>query len=624
MKRTNFHLSGVPKQHGVALSTLSLAILALGTMLSQQANAIEISTGNPDIVVRWDNTLRYNYGVRMQEQDKALLANPNTDDGNRNFSKGQAVANRLDLLSELDLVVDKKYGFRLSGAAWADAAYRNLSNEKANPSSFNGLAGPGSLTPYTKRYAQGPSGELLDAFAFASFDAADMPVSVRAGRHTAYWGEGLSLGGAVHGISYGQYSIDLWKAYSTPGVEAKELFRPRNSLTVQAQPSSELSLAVQAFFDWESARLAESGAYLATSDALLNGADSFILAAAPRTLRALPGEAGKPKKTGDWGLSARWSPEWLDGTAGLYLRRTSDIMPQLSLMNATAALPQPACPVASRLPVPTGVAGMVTCYINPAAATPAQLAQGQVAKYYTNYGSDIGILGVSLSKNIAGVSVGAELSMRSNMPLNSAPIFILPDALAAVRPGFASMSAALLAKTNAEVLGARGDTLHGVLNLVGILPRNAAFDIASWSTEMTWNRVQRVTDDPYNVYKGSATYAANPLNVDAVSRDAFTIGVSFTPSWLGALPSVDISVPMVYSRGLSGNSGVANGGAADAGSWSVGVVADIQSRYNLALRYVGSFGPYSSNAAGAMVVPVSANSVLSDRGMLLLTFKTTF
>ena len=67
------------------------------------AHAAEIDLGNPDAVLRFDNTVRYNLGYRMHGQDPKILANPNYDDGDRNFAKGAVVANRLDLLSELDL-----------------------------------------------------------------------------------------------------------------------------------------------------------------------------------------------------------------------------------------------------------------------------------------------------------------------------------------------------------------------------------------------------------------------------------------------------------------------------------------------------------------------------------------
>ena len=58
--------------------------------------------------MRWDNTIRYNLGERAQSQDGAILGNPNFDDGDRNFSNGSIVTNRLDLLSEFDFVWQKK------------------------------------------------------------------------------------------------------------------------------------------------------------------------------------------------------------------------------------------------------------------------------------------------------------------------------------------------------------------------------------------------------------------------------------------------------------------------------------------------------------------------------------
>ena len=136
-----------------------------------------------------------------------------------------------------------------------------------------------------------------------------------------------------------------------------------------------------------------------------------------------------------------------------------------------------------------------------------------------------------------------------------------------------------------------------------------------------------VSSDPFNLYKGTDAYAAaltsGAKNIDAVTRNATTLGLSFTPSWLAALPEVDISLPMSYQVGLSGQSGVVSGGSASSGTWSIGVAADYKSKYNLALRYIAAFGPYSSTPTGvAAVAPGYAG--LSDRDMLVLTFKTTF
>ena len=90
------------------------------------AHAFEIDTGNPDVVMRWDNTVRYNLGIRTQSQNSSIIESPNFDDGDRNFSNGSIVTNRFDLLSEFDVVYQRKFGARASLAAWYDFAYKNL------------------------------------------------------------------------------------------------------------------------------------------------------------------------------------------------------------------------------------------------------------------------------------------------------------------------------------------------------------------------------------------------------------------------------------------------------------------------------------------------------------------
>jgi hypothetical protein len=607
--------------HHPRLKPVPLAVLAAIVLAAAPAQAAEFDTGNPDVELRWDNTVRYNLGVRTQAQDPAMLASPNYDDGDRNFKKNKLVANRLDLLTEADVVYKKQFGARVSAAGWADGAYSSLSNTNAasaNTLDANGAPAPGTLSPYTKRFAKGPSGELLDAFVFANLEVGGTPLSIRVGRHTTFWGE--SVLNPFHGISYGQSSLDLWKALSTPGVDVKELFRPREALSVQAQPTPELSLAAQTFFQWESARYPESGSYLTVQDALLKGGESLIIGPNQRLLQ---GASGEPKKSGDWGLSARWSPDWLDGTAGLYLRRTADIQPQLAVAPAVATVPAAGCGALGFTPL-----AATTCYINPAAAAVPQILTGKVGQYRAFYGRDIDMFGISLSKNIGGISFGGELNYRHNMPLQSIAVTALPAALVNPAAGQVPLSA-----LNGDTPGARGNTLHGVFNLIGIVNKTALFDTAAWTTELVWNRWLSVTQNAA-AFKGSQAYrngqdgtlaALQPghaANIDAVTKDFVGLGVNFTPTWFQVFPSVDLSMPVTWSGGLVGNSAVQSGGNKNAGQFSIGVAADIQSKYSVSLRYVGFYGPYTS-AGGAMVVPNGTPAVLSDRGQVLLTFKTT-
>src|SRR5665213_1992294 len=41
-----------------------------------------------DFDVRWDNTLRYSAGLRIDKRNPALLKYPNSDDGDRDFAPG--------------------------------------------------------------------------------------------------------------------------------------------------------------------------------------------------------------------------------------------------------------------------------------------------------------------------------------------------------------------------------------------------------------------------------------------------------------------------------------------------------------------------------------------------------
>ena len=127
-----------PKTSKRLLSAMIVASLAA----TGSAGAVEINTGNPDVVLRWDNTIRVNLANRVEGQDREILNSPNFDDGDRNFDRGM-VSERVDLLSEFDLVYQDRFGFRVSGAGWYDARLRGP-----------GQRPPGLLQPHGERPAR--------------------------------------------------------------------------------------------------------------------------------------------------------------------------------------------------------------------------------------------------------------------------------------------------------------------------------------------------------------------------------------------------------------------------------------------------------------------------------------
>jgi len=194
---------------------LPASIIAAMAM-SGSASAFKIDSDNPDLDMRWDNTFRYNAGWRMQDPSWDLKAPPGGFNSDSKFQNGDMVTNRLDVLSEFDFIWRKDTGFRVSAAGWYDARYNN---HTLNNGEFPGGQYPDEI----KRYYNGPSGEWLDAFVFTKFDLGNVPVNVKLGQHTIYWGEAIfSL---ADGVSAGQSYADLRKALATPGAEAKEIFQ---------------------------------------------------------------------------------------------------------------------------------------------------------------------------------------------------------------------------------------------------------------------------------------------------------------------------------------------------------------------------------------------------------------
>jgi len=626
------------------------AVVALA--LPATLGAFEFDTGNEDLSVRFDNTVRFNVTSRVADEDRAILANWNTDDGDRNFAQG-SLFSRLDLLSEFDVIWKRALGFRVSAASWWDAGYDALDNRSVATSNNlrHGMPALG-LDDHTQRYAEGPSGEFLDVFAFARFDAGGKPVNLKVGQTTVFWGESLLFNGAIHGVSYSQNPIDVWKGLATPGAEAKELFRPRLGFNGQATLTDTLSLAAQYFFNWQSFdnqawRYPESGSYLTINDALFYGGDSFIVArnpfaasvpGAPALLRAWRGRDIEPEEnTGNYGVALRWSPEFLDGTAGLYYRRSYDMQPQLMLTPGFATVPSvAACRAVGGLPL--AATAPTPCIINQQATNLADLStRGRFGEYNVAYGDEIDLFGLSLSKQVAGVSLGAELSYRRNMPLLSDPVQVVPAALVPTVAG--SIATTDVPKHGTP--GAAGDTMHGLVNLLGIGGETPLWDSVNWSTEITWMTWLDVTQNEA-VFKGRGRDRSGHWTayeqVDAVDKNYFGLAVNFTPTWFQVSPGVDLMAPLSWSQGISGNSAVTGGGQEGSGSFGVGIAVDVRQRYRIDLKYVGFYGDYSkcprpgtspqpgtcAGNAGSADVYNGTNALISDRDFISLTIKTTF
>jgi len=92
-------------RRGAVLLPSALAVAAW-LCLAGSAQAFEVETGQPDLKILWDTTLKYSTAFRLKNPSSAIVGGsnydasgstyfPNTDDGSNNFKKG-LVSNRLD------------------------------------------------------------------------------------------------------------------------------------------------------------------------------------------------------------------------------------------------------------------------------------------------------------------------------------------------------------------------------------------------------------------------------------------------------------------------------------------------------------------------------------------------
>ena len=545
---------------------LRRSAIAAAALLATGAQAFEIDTGNPDLKLRWDNTVRYSTAFRLDERSPGLSRtvvgptgvvgpnNLNQDDGNNNFGRG-AVSSRVDLLSEIDLRAGR-FGARVSAAAWYDQIYnRATDNTTATSNSLNGAA----AFPSETRELMGRKAEVLDAFVFGGFELGSLPVTVRLGRHTLLWGESLFFG--ANGIAGGQAPLDLIKLQSVPNSTFKEIARPTGKLSGQIQLSSDVSLGAYITYEWEKTRLMPAGAYLSTSDATGPGAERINAGPVGIFARRPDLEA---RDSSQGGVQLRWRVDAIDTDLGFYAIRYYATGPSNPNSRFTG--------------------------------TPPAL---RAETYRWLYHEGIEAFGASFAKTINEWGLAGEMSYRRNTPLASTGQSVIPAIGVGVNydnrdnPGYAV-----------------GETAHLQFSWLASLGPNFLSQESSFVGEIAWNKRMKVTKNPQMM---------NP-NAD---ETATAIRTSFSPSYRQVLPGLDLtpSIGLGYTWGKSSAVGPAFG-PDKGGDLTVGLGAVYLGAWNVNLnyvRYLGAEGPMLDNTNNAQF-----RQALKDRNFISLSLRTTF
>ncbi|MOA15926.1 hypothetical protein D3C78_1361120 [compost metagenome] len=212
---------------------------------------------------------------------------------------------------------------------------------------------------------------------------------------------------------------------------------------------------------------------------------------------------------------------------------------------------------------------------------------------FNDYAEDVKLYGISYNHLLGSISTGAEISRREDTALAG---------------------------------NARGDTWHALINMIAYIGKTPVFDSAPLSAELTYSRLDKVNNDTKAQFEAAQKGHGCNLDIEGgcVTKDAWGVNLSFTPTWYQVFPGIDMTMPITYGVGLQGNSPAPLGAAENSGSWSVGVGLDVYSQYKVNLAYNDYFGDYVKAPGSDQILASNGNGTLADRGWLSLTLKTTF
>jgi hypothetical protein len=573
------HSHGAPRARSV-VARAAMMVAGCAPLLCGTAGAVTIESGNPDLAIRLDNQVRYNAGWRVQDIDPRMkLSNSGAPVlsaiGDNQFQRGDMILDRLDLFSEFDVVYKDRTGIRVTGAAWYDPTYGRKVKDPTG--AIANYYVNGEYSPYTRRFTNGPSGEILDAFAFTTMDIGQMTASAKLGRHSVYWGNSLFPQSYHASIAYDQSPIDNQKGAASPGAETKEILLPLNQLTGTLAINPDLSVSALRTFEWRHRRYPEAATYYEYFAGAFWG---------PNGPGVAPEEYQPPKNGGDWGVMLKYGPQaWGGSNVSVVYREFYEKM--------IGAL------------------------------------------YSPDFGQHIGmnyndqknrLFGLAGETNLWGLNFGTELTYRQNTSIKTAAA--VQALLDSDRPARGNVIGALinvvklLPKTSLWEAGELAAELaYSKVQKVTYNPGlNGTGAYVTGNAIGTPAAFQEV-GSAFCQNTAGAFGAGNENNGCISKKGAWIVSANFQPRWLQVYPGVDMSAPMFVTYGLKGNANAATI-AEHQVLYQVGLQFDVQQKHQIKIAYTAGHSHNETTANGG--VTGSGTWWQNDRGWLNVSLKTSF
>jgi len=212
---------------GAGFSLTSL----LPLLLCADALAFNFGTESGELTGSLDTTLSYGQMYRMEKQDKNN-DDINTNDGNRNFSKGKLVTNAGSIVSTFKLSYGD-YGLTLKGKGYYDQQIAKNRNDyfKNSATPEPAQADPYNSFPKKTRELSGRKVELLDAYVNASWDIFSLPFQLTVGKHVLNWGESMFYRGGINS-AINPLDLSTYRMMNYNLSDLKELYTPMEAVAL--------------------------------------------------------------------------------------------------------------------------------------------------------------------------------------------------------------------------------------------------------------------------------------------------------------------------------------------------------------------------------------------------------
>jgi hypothetical protein len=445
--------SGSPRAPQFRHSKIGTAI-ALALMVgAPSAFAFEFKSG--EVTGSFDTTVSLGAQWRMQSRDPALVSianggtsrDPNADDGNLRYDRGDVVSTLLKATHDLELKY-RNFGAFVRASYFYDFAVHDK----------------GNLFPAT-RNELGDGGEILDAYVRGNFNLGGRNLNLRLGKQVVSWGESTFIQNGINVLN--PVNVSRLRA---PGSELKEGFIPTMMAYASQEITDKVTVEVALPTEWKKTKIDPVGSFFSTNDFVGEGGDRAFTGFGRRN--DLNGALGTFPING---TAALWAPRSGDRDArdgGQYGVALRYFLPELN----NTELGFYHANYHSRTPFVSGYRGGITSNANVAfggctvfdisavlgsglggLGGPCAAAGGYAGTYFVEYPEDIKLFGVSVNTALpGGIALQGEYSYRKNQPLQLPSAELLNAAL-----GLQSQLSTTTSLAAASTFNNYGDVISG-------------------------------------------------------------------------------------------------------------------------------------------------------------------